>query len=199
MRRAWALVVIVGLGTTGFVADLLSSRTSRWFASHQFATAIAADLLLLGAAYLGIDHAISSTTARRWRRAAGPPLRQVLDAMVAVHHELERMLGSRHSSPSEPELERYEATVARYGPLMAATPELAEIYASVATHLSCAQRLVVIHRQQLVPSWDPVNALNVAAEDAVNAIGRYLQGPVVAPPEVCTRIPTIAEALRPNA
>ncbi len=92
LRRKQALLLLGLVVASGVVLDLADDNVSAWFGGHQFATAIFAEALLLGAVYLGFDYLVSQSEARRWHAAAHESLRLIVSDAEAMDRIIEQLI-----------------------------------------------------------------------------------------------------------
>jgi hypothetical protein len=105
--RAFVLGVIATAAVAGTILDVTVGSVSGWFGNHQFATAVFAELLLLGAVYLGLDHLLKTSEEKRWRDATRDKLNNILTLALMTDEAIDGCLeDDRTVTANEAEIER---------------------------------------------------------------------------------------------
>jgi len=137
LARRRSVLIIAAVTLLGIVLDLFVGDVNRWFSSHQFATAVLAEALLLGLAVFGIDFLTERADERRWLSLALAPLLQLALRVDGVSSAL---MGAKYLQDAgrplhditalvESTYEKLDRAMTEFAGMFYASPYLAELYA----------------------------------------------------------------------
>jgi hypothetical protein len=133
-------------------ADLIVEGAGDWWGNHEMFGTGVAGFLLLGLTVLVIDEVIARTTAARWRKAARSPVARLAATRNAmVLKQLGSAVGANgwETAPDTPAvvrsstglLDRTVISARALTPLLTASDDLLEVYASVSAVADEAERV----------------------------------------------------------
>jgi hypothetical protein len=147
--RSRPLQAILVLAVAAILADITLAAVYTRLGAHQFATAMLAEALLLGAVYLGLNAFVSARQELRWTRIAREPLKTILlwAGMTDAGVDVARANSWRFTSRQEADdargtLRTFTAQVDQSQALLTATPFLAALPPSTVEFERCADLLL---------------------------------------------------------